>query len=230
MIWKSNLYGVNAPAIDWSMGDRPRTPATITSNVPTSNNPTRDVTPVGTRPQKSIRTSADSEGVESAKSSRRNTPEPRRPSPSPASRAPGTSSSSKSPASHRNPSPQTRISSRKQGSQTPQSATAVGIADVSRKTPRSGESSEFKSSQDFSRSAISSIVAPGLDDSRSTKSQNNANAAIASTLMSKMEEILGEVRESDKVHHLFYLLITFSWHYSYNLSNRQFLLWMSASR
>jgi hypothetical protein len=73
-------------------------------------------------------------------------------------------------------------------------------------------------------------VAPGLDDSRSTKSQNNANAAIASTLMSKMEEILGEVRESDKVHHFFCLLITYSWHCSYNLSNRQFLLWMSALR
>lgn len=173
MIWKSNLYGVTAPEVDWGMGEKPRTPANITSNFPREAFPTS--APVGKQ-------------VESTgKSSRKSTPEAKRPSTAPSAPI------SRPATNPRKPSPTTtRMSRRKQIDPVPASA--------SRSVER--PQSEFKNSQELSRSSIAAT--PGNDMSsirdvtfqqsvRSQASSAPLSAALSTNLLNKLEEILGEV-------------------------------------
>lgn len=190
MIWKSNLYGVTAPAIDWGMGERPRAPATITSSSPTGDRSrSRDVTPSAARPSIAVKAAGSRTPVDSTggKSSRRSSPDARRTSPSHPISTPSNTNRKPSPA----PS-STRMLPRSQVS-TP--ASSSGIADSGHRESRSStkSTSEFKSSQDLNRSMMSSIVTPGLDESRSHPAVSAAATSISSNVLGKLEEILGEV-------------------------------------
>lgn len=226
MIWKSNLYGITAPTIDWGIGERPRAPATITSSAPSGDRiGSRDVMPAASRSTiaKTTTSRASVDSTAGGKSSRRNSPDPRRPSPNRPNSAPSTTIRKPSPAPTN-----TRMSQRSQAS-TP--ASSSGMADSGRKVSRPSieSTAEFKSSQDLNRSMISSIATPGLDESRSQAAVSAAAFSASSNVFGKLEEILGEVRTIKHFYYYYFLheltsfISIYISVYSYNLLNKLFL-------